>query len=345
VTESALDSRLLDALQRGLPLVRTPYADIAERLGCEESAVLARVAALRGEERLIREISGVFDAPSLGYQQALVAMAAGEERLDAAGTIAIGHPGVGHCYARTQRGGPEAPRYDLWLTLAVSPDSRLGLERTAERLAKLCEAERHVVLPVLRRYKLSVRFGANATGRLAAAEPPRETPPPVEPTDEQRRAVRALQQDLPAEHEPFDAPAAAEGLDVETLLRVGRELLAAGHMRRYAAVVRHRSAGARANVMVAWRVNELAADAAGRKAAESDRVSHCLLRKTAPDWGYNLYTMIHGRDEQDCRMTIDELVATGGLRDRVELWTRREYAKRRVRLFTGDERQWEEANA
>ena len=56
---------------------------------------------------------------------------------------------------------------------------------------------------------------------------------------------------------------------------------------------------------------------------------------------YNLYTMVHGRSEQDCRLAVDELAAVGGLGEHVELWTTREYKKRRVRLFTPEEEAWE----
>ncbi len=344
MTDSDLDTRLLNQIQQAVPLVRAPFRELADSLGCDEQAVLERLRDLRGRDGIIREISGIFDAAALGYRQALVAMAAPPGHQDAAGSKVAEHPGVSHCYLRQLRGRPDTPPYNLWLTLAVSPESSLGLEETAGRLARLAGATSHAVLPALRRYKLSVRFDAGSSGLLATTEPAGHTATATELTDRHKRAVRALQQDLPLEGEPFDALAAAEGLGTGELLQIARELLESGGMRRYAAVLRHRAAGAKANVMVAWRVAESAADTAGGRAAASDRVSHCLLRKTADDWPYNLYTMIHGRDEQDCRMTIDELAAITELSDRVELWTVAEYAKRRVRLFTDDEQNWERGN-
>lgn len=342
MTDSDLDTRLLNQLQQALPLVRRPFESLAERIGCDEASVLSRIQALRGGEGVIREISGVFDAAALGYEQALVAMAVPEDALDAAGRGAASHPGVSHCYGRSLRAQADVPHYNLWLTLAVSPDSRLGLEKTGDVLAEDAGAQGHMVLRAIRRYKLAVRFDAGSPGILSSGVANTKPPETIEPTDTQRRAIRALQLDLPTKPEPFDTVAAAEGLDVDELLRVAGDLLHTGHMRRYGAVLRHRLAGARANVMVAWRAGD--ADAAGARAAQCDRVSHCLLRETASDWAYNLYTMIHGRDEQDCRMTIDELRATAELHDRVELWTRAEYAKRRVRLFADNEAQWEKQN-
>lgn len=343
VTDSDLDTRLLHHLQQAVPLVARPFRAIGEQLDCDEGEVIRRIADLRDTQGVVREISGIFDAASLGYRQALVALSVAENALDSAGRLVAEHPGVSHCYSRHLRKPAGVPEYNLWLTLAVSPESPLGLEGTAKRLAELTSAQRHMLLPSLRRYKLAVRFDPRRPGRISGETPVESPTTPIEPTDRQQRAIRALQHDLPAEAEPFDVPAACEGLSAEELLTIALELLEAGQMRRYAAVLRHRSAGARANVMVAWRAGD--ADIAGARLAECDHVSHCLLRETAPGWAHNLYCMIHGRDEQDCRMTIDELVATTGLRDRVELWTRDEYAKRRVRLFTEDERQWEKRTA
>ncbi|MFP3936701.1 MAG: hypothetical protein ACLFVW_00075 [Phycisphaerae bacterium] len=343
MTDSDLDTRLLEQLQSAVPLVAHPFRAIAEQLGRNENEVLRQTADLRDGRGVIREISGIFDAAALGYRQALVALSVEQDALDSAGRLVATHPGVSHCYSRHLRKPAGVAEYNLWLTLAVSPHSRLGLEATAKRLAELTSAERHMVLPALDRYKLAVRFDPHRPGRIskpASTDPPAT---PIEPTERQRLAIRALQRDLPAEAKPFDALAADEGLSVDELLTIARELLEGRRMRRYAAVLRHRSAGARTNVMVAWRAGD--ADTAGARLADCDRVSHCMLRETAPDWPYNLYTMIHGRDEQDCRMTIDELVATTGLTNRVELWTRDEYAKRRVRLFTGDEKEWEREHA
>jgi hypothetical protein len=127
----------------------------------------------------------------------------------------------------------------------------------------------------------------------------------------------------------------------DMLLVHAADFLSAGWMRRYAAVLRHRVAGAEANLLVAWRVDEAQADLYGPQCARFRSISHCYLRPAGPDWPWNLYTMIHGRTEQDCRMTVEEILATTSLGDRQELWTLREYKKARVPLFGPQENQWE----
>jgi DNA-binding Lrp family transcriptional regulator len=348
-----LDRRLLNEVQRQVPLVREPFAQLAMQLGCDEGPILRRIEALRHGEAVIREISGIFDAVALGYQQALVAMRVPPERLDEAGQAVARHPGVSHCYARDGD-------VNLWLTLAVSPASRLGLAGTARRLARLCGAGQAMLLPTLRRYKLQVRFdmddaapadpegAGHDAGTAARAESPAAGPaghsarPPAQLSDEQVRAIRALQVDLPARSDPFAPLAAAQGLEADMLLVHAADFIAAGWMRRYAAVLYHRAAGSTHNVLVAWMVPDAAADAAGARCAELDDVSHCYLRPAAPGWPYTLYTMIHGRSRQDCRMTIDEIVTTTGMLAHAELWTVREYKKQRMKLFAEAEKEWEE---
>ncbi len=331
------DRRLLSAIQSRVPLVRHPFAELAAQLDCPRQQVLERMRALRGEEGVIREIAAIFDAAALGYRQALVAFRVPRDALDPAGRTVAAHPGVSHCYGRRHE-------YNLWFTLAVSPRSRLGLEASAARLAELTGATGHRVLPTLRRYKLDVRFGAEEN-----EDSPRAAPAPLRPAAEaarlderQVRAVRALQVDLPIQDDPFSPLARRAGMEVDGLLALGNDFLAQGVMRRYSAVLHHRSAGAAANVMVVWKVQEVRADAAGAAASHVAAVSHCYLRPTFEDWPYGLYTMIHGRNEQDCAMSIDEIVTTTGLGEHMELWTETEYKKQRVRLFSDAEQQWEQ---
>ena len=77
----------------------------------------------------MRQLSAIFDTRALGYTSSLVAARYPDDRLFEAAAIVGGHPGVSHNYRRTHA-------FNLWYTLAVEPDSRLGLEDTMERLAE-----------------------------------------------------------------------------------------------------------------------------------------------------------------------------------------------------------------
>ncbi|KPK85809.1 MAG: hypothetical protein AMJ81_02645 [Phycisphaerae bacterium SM23_33] len=336
---SEFDRRLLDALQHSVPLVPRPWEDLARQLGATEERTVSRVAALSGAGGIIREIAGLFDAAALGYATTLVAARCSEEHLEAAGRQAAGHPGVSHCYARQGE-------LNLWFTLAVGPDSTLGLDRTVTVLGQLIGAERILSLPAIRRYKLRARFdmvSPAGSPRQAHDQPGRSAARAAAPTPEQLRAIAALQEPLPAQPEPFLELARGRQMSAEELLVHAADFLAAGWMRRYAAVLRHQAAGAAANVLVAWQVPPERADRFGAQAAQFGNVSHCYLRASGPGWPWNLYTMIHGRDRAEVERTVEAVAAAAGAYPRVALPTAREYKKARVRLFSPECRRWEAA--
>jgi len=335
-SETHIDKPLLELIQARFPLVRQPYAQVAAEIGCGEQELLARLKELRGTNGIIREISAIFSAFALGYSQSLIALQQGQADLDKAGRIVSEHPGVSHCYERDGR-------YNLWFTLAVSPQSCFGLAGTVEVLARATGAEAKLILPAIKRYKLRFDPGFlsdNGPDRAISPETlDREQPPAL--TDAMIRSVRSLQKDLPNQQDPFAVLARKSDLDPDMLLVHAADLLAGGYMRRYAAVLHHRRAGAQANVMVAWLVETSSADRAGAEAARFPAVSHCYIRETCEDWPYALYTMIHGSSRENCLHTIDRIASATGLSDRQELWTLKEYKKQRVRFFTGGESAWE----
>lgn len=325
---------VLALIENSVPLVMEPYQWLADRLACTREQLLAVLAELRGSQGVIREISGIFDASAFGYEQTLVAMKVPPGKLDAAGAVTASHPGVSHAYGRDHD-------WNLWMTLAVSPQSRLGLQGTLERISREAQALDIQSLPSLRKYKLRVRFASEAQADDARAA---QEPDPLKITESHVRAVRALQQDLPNRMRPFDSLARQAGLSCRELLERAAELLEARYMRRYAGVLRHRKAGASANVMSVWNPGQADPDSIGSILASSPRVSHCYLRPTRDDWPYGLYAMIHGTTRQECLQSVEDLASRTGLDDYLLLWTQKEYAKKRLRLFSPDEARWE-ANA
>lgn len=329
-----LDAQLLDAMQTSVPLVAQPWRQMAEEFQLTEEKVLHRVRSLR-DAGVIRRIGGVFEASLLGYRRTLLALLVPSEALDQAASVVIRHPGVSHCYSRSGE-------FNLWATLAVSPGSALGVETTVQTLAHRCGATAYLNLPVKRRFKLAVRFGGVRSAEFEVRSAKAISEKIISLSDEQRRAVRSLQMDLPAEPRPFEVPAHKEGFTSgDDLLVHAADFLGAGILRRYAAVVNHLAVGAKANVLVVWRVPGENASSAGEAAARHQAVSHCYLRETAPGWPFNLYTMIHGPSREDCLRIMDTLADEIGRLDRRELWTIREYKKAPIQFFLAAEAEWE----
>ena len=187
-----------------------PYAALAEEIGSDEDAVLERVAALR-EQKVIRQVSAIFDSRRLGYRGMLVAARTPVERQDDAADVFSSHPGVSHNYLREHE-------LNLWFTLTVSPRSQLGLDRTVELLGELAEVD--VIRPDARAALLQDRRRPRRQGRSRPGRQARQgaagaskAPPPESLSDRDLDAIRALQRDLPAEAEPFGELAAQAGFD------------------------------------------------------------------------------------------------------------------------------------
>lgn len=335
----ALDKRLLNELQKGIDLVERPFQALADKLGTTEEHVVERVRALKGN--VIRQISAIFDTRSLGYQSSLVAVKVPEERIDQVARVINEHPGVSHNYKRNNA-------YNLWFTIAVPPNSRLGLEKTVELLGKMVEAEQIRLLPTLKLFKIGVQL--DMTGKEDAAKAKAK---PAYGYEEHKQAdntvtdfdiavIRELQKDLPIEPRPFDVLAENIGVSTEELLRGGRDLLERKQMRRFAAVLYHRKAGFRFNGMGVWAVPEEKTDEVGMKMASFKAVSHCYLRPTYPDWPYSIFTMVHGRTKEECEDILQSIEDETGIRERDVLYSTKEYKKTRVTYFTPEMDVWEE---
>ena len=332
------DKRLMNLLQSSFPLHPEPFGQVAGAAELDTEEVKARTQRLL-DERIIREITPIFDTRALGYSSMLVAAKVDPENPHRPAGIINSHPGVSHNYLRTHE-------FNLWFTIATPPDSDLGLEGTLTLLQELTGAESIRQLPTLTLFKINMNLEMEGgTEELAApveATPPRELE--RQPYDETDIAViRALQGPMEVNDRPYDAAAAEAGMSTEDLLghlagMVDRKLL-----RRVAAILFHRRAGFSANGMGVWRVpEERILDVGGQMAAVRG-VSHCYQRPTYEDWPYSVFTMAHGRSKEECDAILDGIAETHSLHgaDRAILYSSTEFKKIRLHYFTDDYARWE----
>jgi len=346
------DKKLLNLLQTEVPIAPRPWGEVGERLGgVGEAEVMERVRALKAA-KIIRQISAIFDTRSLGYESSLVAAQYDSARvdparsgMDAAAAIVNAHPGVSHNYQRNHA-------FNLWYTIAVSPDSRLGLERTVQVLHETSGAITTRLLPTLHLFKIGVELDVEGTANLCEKKSGGYThkdrkAADTSLTDLEIRFVREMQKDLAIEPEPFVATASRLGVSLEELQRTAAAMIENGRMRRFSAVLRHREVGFTANAMGVWAVGGTDAEilAAGEKMAGFRAVTHCYRRPTYPDWPYNLFTMVHGRTPAECETVLAEISRETGITDYAALYSTKEWKKVRVEYFTEAEQQWEARHA
>jgi DNA-binding Lrp family transcriptional regulator len=338
-----LDTDLLNVLQTQVPLVERPFLQLAKEFGTTEAEVIARLQKLRHpappERPIIRQISAIFDSKTLGYETTLVAAQVEESRLAAAAAIINEHPGVSHNYRRNHR-------FNLWYTVAVPPDSRLGLEKTLDILHKRSGAISTRMLPTEKLFKIGVKFDLSGEGDVAArSDAPQYSRPTERATLSQgdKQAIRILQQDLPLVAEPFKEWAAAAGMPVAEFLATARNLIARKLMRRFSAVLKHLEAGISANAMGIWIVPPEKHESFGQFASSFDAVSHCYLRTTYPDWPYSFFTMVHAATKEQCEAVLKRISVESGVAEYGALYSSTEYKKVRVQYFTPEIPAWEAA--
>jgi DNA-binding Lrp family transcriptional regulator len=348
-TLDTLDASLLNRIQEQVPLEDRPFLSLARELGTTEGDVCGRLERLKAD-RVVRQISAIFDSKTLGYVTSLVAAKVAPDRIADAAAIINRHPGVSHNYRR------ENP-YNLWYTIAVPPDSKLGLERTVDVLHLQSGAIQTRLMPTLRMFKIGVKFTVgggegNAEGTRRGPAPPSSTRPAFTDadraeaagfvaTERDKRMIRVLQRDLPIIPRPFDAWAEEAGVDVAELLDAARQYERRKAMRRFSAVLHHREAGFDANAMGVWKVPPARVEAFGQQAATFSAVSHCYQRPTYEDWPYNCFTMVHATSGEECERVLKEISAATGVTEYGALYSTVEYKKVRVQYFTPEIGDWE----
>jgi DNA-binding Lrp family transcriptional regulator len=334
------DKKLLNLLQGDFAIVRRPFLHVAERAGISEQEVMERTQRLL-DERIIRELTPIFDTRALGYQSMLVAAKVDAEYPHRAAQFINTHPGVTHNYLRNHE-------FNLWFTLATEPDSPLGLQGTLDVMQAKTGAESIRQLPTLKMFKIRMDLEMEkGTGALAAAGEAVE-PMELDPIDYDAgdiALIQATQGRMPVIPEPYGPAAERLGIDQDEVLRRLEDLRERKALRRVAAILFHRRAGFSANGMGVWKVPEGREIEYGKRMAAYRGISHCYQRPTYADWPYSVFTMAHGRSKEECDAILDTIGEDMGLTERAVLYSSTEFKKVRMLYFTEHFRAWEREHA
>jgi DNA-binding Lrp family transcriptional regulator len=334
------DKKLLNLLQGSFPLAERPFAEVAQAAGLSETEVLGRTQRLL-DERIIREITPIFDTRVLGYSSMLVAAKVDAEHPWRAAKIINSHPGVSHNYLRDHE-------FNLWFTIATEPESKLGLDGTLEVLQRLTGAQSVRQLPTLRLFKIRMDLEMEkGTDALAAAAEviDHKEPEAIELSERDLAVIRATQGPMEAIAQPFAMAASDLGMPVPELLEHLEGMRRRRALRRVAAILFHRRAGFSANGMGVWKVPEDRILELGPRMSSYRGISHCYQRPTYPDWPYSVFTMAHGRSKEECDAILDSIAVDTGIQERRTLYSSTEFKKIRLRYFTDEHAKWEAQHA
>jgi DNA-binding Lrp family transcriptional regulator len=133
------------------------------------------------------------------------------------------------------------------------------------------------------------------------------------PADLDHAIVLATQAGLPLVPRPWDEVARRVGATPEQVMDRVAQMLESGAIRRIGAVPNHYAIGYRANGMSVWDIDDAHVDNLGQQVAQSGLVSHCYLRaRDLPQWPYNLFAMIHGRDRIEVESKLRQVATLLG---------------------------------
>jgi len=147
-----VDKKVMDRLQRGMPLVHRPFREMAEDVGLSEGEFLDRTRRLV-ERKLVRRVAPILDVRALGRPTTLVAAAVSEDRIDEVGEMLSQYSGVSHSYRRSAEN--RAAPYNLWFTLSARDENQLAT--TLEQMERQSGVKLHN-LPAKRIFKIGVQF-------------------------------------------------------------------------------------------------------------------------------------------------------------------------------------------
>jgi len=134
-------------------------------------------------------------------------------------------------------------------------------------------------------------------------------------TQQQRlQLCRLLEEGLPLAPRPYLLLAQQLGAEEQAVLAQVQSWQEEGLFRRVGLVLRHRGLGFAANAMLVLDVPDALVDELGERLGKVDGINLCYRRpRRLPQWPYNLFCMIHGRQREQVSAWIEALLRREGL--------------------------------
>lgn len=124
-----------------------------------------------------------------------------------------------------------------------------------------------------------------------------------------QQLIAAIQDGLEFTSKPFVKIARQLGISEQQVLDRLEQLQHEGIIKRFAVVVSHRELGFTANAMVVWDIPHERVVEIARRIASFDCVTLCYQRpRRLPEWSYNLFSMIHGKDRDSVLKRLEDIV-------------------------------------
>ncbi len=310
---------LIERWQRGFPLATRPYASLARAHDIAEAEVLDILGRLI-ESGVVSRVGATL-RPNTAGASLLAAMRVPPHRLEEVAAIVNGEQGVNHNYEREHA-------YNLWFV--VTGGSRDDLDISLARIRGLTGLG-VLELPLERSYYIDLGFpiASGPSEKKPMREPAASVAAPLDDVD--RRILSSIEHGLPLVPRPYAKIAEAARASEAGVISCLARLCETGVITRLGLIVRHRMLGISSNAMAVWDIADSDVDRVGALLARQPCVTLCYRRpRCLPDWPYNLFCMVHGRERATVLAEIEALTTLANLRGRrhTVLFSRRCFRQR-----------------
>ncbi len=291
---------------------------------------------------IIREFSGILNAHKLGYRTTLIACKVSTEEIETTANIISKHPGVSHNYLR------DGSDYNIWFTFAANKNN---FSARLKQLIANTNISEYLELDCIKKYKLSLKcaFLPNETHSQndninndyeENSKNICSTKINIKKLSRSQQellisAIRILQNEFPIIERPFRKLATLSNgiFDEASLIKYAEMLKQSGILRRIGALWNHKKLGLKYNTLCLWQLPSSQTDKFANFASSFNNITHCYRRKSYPCWKWQIYTMIHGTNRQQCNRTIDQLLQEFPNAKLLMLPTLKEYKKERIKYI------------
>ncbi|MDD2865427.1 MAG: AsnC family transcriptional regulator [Methylococcales bacterium] len=122
-----------------------------------------------------------------------------------------------------------------------------------------------------------------------------------------QQLLAQLSDGLPICSRPYDEISKRLSISETEVIERITALQQSGIIKRFGVIVKHAALGYRANAMCVWRIPENQIDDIARYLLTFPFVTLCYQRPMQPEWQYNLYCMIHGKDKETVTAQIGQI--------------------------------------
>jgi len=143
-----LDRKILNIIQRELPLDARPFKVLGAQVGIDEDDALERIRRLKNTG-IVRRIGAVFDTGNLGFTSTLCAAKVPADRLEKFVGVVNSYRGVTHNYLRDHE-------YNVWFTFIAPTGEKI--QKSLSDISRETGVAGIINMPVKRRFKVDARF-------------------------------------------------------------------------------------------------------------------------------------------------------------------------------------------